>query len=331
MTFFLLVIIIPFSSSSSSLTNSSKVLRRNEESRACLLTRNTYLEETTEEIIVEDGDYSHSFFNSSKSISRLTMFHQLITFYKPLLTCPTKHHFSLTKKDMASTGEISDWYPADTQLIRAIFKITILVLLKIILKYYITVHFKSIFQTSNPALYHSINLFSKATTIAVAKLSIKWSLYPALRTAFKTFLIALFKALFKPLLSPLLKRCKLVLKQNPQSDAYYATIYLVTLFTNIASKTVIKTLVLKMLTLLFVSSELSHISLTWLMFRVAVIIVVKMIAKKGCKWLKTSNKVKQEIDPSPSSSAPVDKMLMFAIQKLVTKLVKIPVITILLA
>lgn len=212
------------------------------------------------------------------------------------------------------------WSSANVELFQAVAKITILVLLKIIIKYYIRGYLKA--HIDNKAIFELIELTSKALTIAIAKCAIKWALYPALRTAAKTFLIASLKSMVKPFSSPLIKGVK---------GASLSLIGTVTKFTlTLSVKVVIKTIALQMLMFVF-ENEATQLALHQLMFRVSLILMVKMSAKRVCKMGKNkSSPSKGTDDPSSDMSAPVDKIMMFAIQKLVTKLVKIPLIKILL-
>ena len=245
------------------------------------------------------------------------------------------------------------WSPANVELFQAVAKVTILVLLKLLIKYYVRGYFKA--AISSKALFELLDLTSKALTIAIAKCAIKWALYPALRTAAKTLLIASLRSLLKPITSPLIKGAKkqgAISEKQPQNGPPLASSSLKFALT-LGVKVVIKTTALEMLVLVF-ENEATQLPLHQLMARVTLILLVKMGAKRVCKLGKqrviqqkelSSNK---KCDTSSSSdeaaddvkgnnnssvldtSAPVDKMLMFAIQKLVTKLVKIPVIKMLL-
>lgn len=224
------------------------------------------------------------------------------------------------KKRMQFTSS-QQWSPANVELFQAVAKITILVLLKLIIKYYIRGYLKA--HIASKAFFELIELSSKALTIAIAKCAIKWALYPALRTASKTFLIASLKSIVKPFTSPLTK--------SPKGVSLDLSASCVRFVLNLSFKVLIKTIALEMLVVVF-ENEATQMPLHQLMARVTLILVVKMSAKRICKLgkQKTFPREKENDDLGDISAAPVDKMLMFAIKKLVTKLVKIPLIKMLL-
>ena len=217
---------------------------------------------------------------------------------------------------------IKIWSSANLELIQAITKVIILVILKIFIKYYVRSYIQ--FYIKNITINDIIDLLSKATTIAIAKIAIKRALYPALRTAMKTMLIAGLKTLIKSWMKKIKNQNKLDI------DSVLNKIIRFSL--TIQIKTIIKTIALHILWLVFEKNKNDQINnLPGLMFRVAVIITVKMAAKRTCKMAKKKkdkmNLEKLENNSNPSSP-PVDQILLFAIQKLVTKLIKIPLIKI---
>ncbi|XP_075679587.1 uncharacterized protein LOC142645924 isoform X1 [Dermatophagoides pteronyssinus] len=217
---------------------------------------------------------------------------------------------------------IKIWSSANLELIQAITKVIILVILKIFIKYYVRSYIQ--FYIKNITINDIIDLLSKATTIAIAKIAIKRALYPALRTAMKTMLIAGLKTLIKSWMKKIKNQNKLNI------DSVLDKIIRFSL--TIQIKTIIKTIALHILWLVFEKNKNDQINnLPGLMFRVAVIITVKMAAKRTCKMAKKKkdkmNLEKLENNSNPSSP-PVDQILLFAIQKLVTKLIKIPLIKI---
>lgn len=215
---------------------------------------------------------------------------------------------------------LRNWSTANIDLIQAITKVIILVILKIFIKYYIQSYIH--FYIQNESINELIDLLSKAMTIAIAKIAIKHSFYPALRTAMKTLLIAGLKTLIKPWM-------KKIKNKNEKIQTSVLLNKIIRFALTIQIKTIIKTIALHLLWLVFEKNDNQFNRLPGLMFRVAVIIMVKMAAKRTCKMAKkkknkTDNMDGQTLPPPP----PVDQVLLFAIQKLVTKLIKIPLIKI---
>ena len=223
----------------------------------------------------------------------------------------------ISRKNAKYTSQ--QWSPANVELFQAVAKITILVLLKLIIKYYIRGYLKA--NISSKAVFEMIELISKALTIAIAKCAIKWALYPALRTSSITFLSASLKSIVKPFTSPLIKGTKGASLTMMNSFLKFVL--------TLSLKVVIKTIALEMLVVVF-ENEATQMPLHQLMSRVTLILLVKMSAKRLCKLGKQKSIQTKDNDDPSDTSAPVDKMMMFAIQKLVTKLIKIPLIKILL-
>lgn len=202
------------------------------------------------------------------------------------------------------------------ELVQAILKVTILVVLKMFLKYFLLDRLKT---ARNPIVpYSVVNFASKAVTIALAKYALTGHLYSALRTASKTLLIVLLKSM----LYPLSRRLKL-----SQSDPIVPK-----WVTNVSLEICIKTLALKLLLLVFERDEATCcLSLPELMLRVALIIIAKKACKRYAldKIYKPNKKAKKSIDPMDLQPRPGDKLAMFAFQKLATKLVRIPVVKLL--
>ena len=212
------------------------------------------------------------------------------------------------------------WSPANVELFHALTKITILVFLKIIIKYCVRGYLKA--KLTNRTLFIIVDMISKSFTIAVAKIAIKWALYPALRTAAKTLLITSIRSLVKPFINPLIKGPKgMSLTRMESSIKFILKLFF---------KVIIKTVALEMLVVVF-ENEATQMPLHQLMLRVALILSVKMSAKRICKLNRTpKSKNKDGDDPTATATAPIDKIMQFAIEKLITKLVKIPLIKILL-
>lgn len=222
--------------------------------------------------------------------------------------CPVKRSFQLFDQS------IVHWSPANVQLIDAVLKVAILVLFKIILKYYVRGYLKSYIDSE--VLFELLDLTSKALTIAIAKFAIKWAVYAALRTAAKSLLISSMRSIAKPVTKFLRKRDKNNLNNIYQTILIFAVKFQL--------KVIIKTIAILLLSFVFANEQMS-ITLAQLMFRISLILGVKTGAKRFCKILKAKSKKKECTD-----SAPVDRVLLFALQKLVTKLIKIPLIKILL-
>lgn len=229
------------------------------------------------------------------------------------------------------------WSPANVELFQAVAKVTILVLLKLLIKYYIRGYLKA--RIASQTIFALLELASKALTIAIAKCAIKWALYPAFRTAAKTALIHSLRSFLKPITTPLIKGNKKGSSPDAATETNILRSSSFKFALSLAIKVVIKTTALEMLVFVF-ENEATQLPLHQLMARVTLILLVKMSAKRVCKMGKQrviQAKEKQEKLEKESkkltegeTSAPVDKMLMFAIQKLVTKLVKIPLIKMLL-
>lgn len=269
------------------------------------------------------------------------------------------------------------WSPANIELIKAIVKVFILVILKIIFKYYVRCWLQ--FYVQNSFVLQLFNLISKALTIATAKIAIKWALYPVLRTAMKTFLIASMKTLLKPYIKLKLKKktSKKFHSDSEDIDHHHhhrLTTTLIQTMISIKIKTIIKIIALQLLWFMFENDNPS-LTLSELISRITLIILVKKLAKKSCKQLarrernflivldsykhsdedirfwgddkkypnllesksNESNSIRTNTKSSSSSSSssssyatkPIDEILLYALIKLVTKLIKIPMIKIL--
>lgn len=233
-----------------------------------------------------------------------------------------------------SKHSIRTWSSANVELMQAITKVIILVFLNIFVKYYLQRYVNT--NISNSTICLIIKLLSKASTIMIAKIIIKCSLYPALRTALKTFLIAGLKTTLKPVTKRIKKDKN---KLSSKLDKLINTIV------SIKIKITIKIIALQTLCLVFDN----HVEQTFLglIFRVFAIITVKMAAKRLCKLAKKKNQCNLMVGDDNEkiivnndsnvndiqlvdNSKPVNQLLSFALQKLVTKLVKIPLIKILL-
>lgn len=228
-------------------------------------------------------------------------------------------------------NSIRIWSSANRELIQAITKVIILVILKIFIKYYVRSYLQLPYyiHQNHKSINELIDLLSKALTISIAKILIKRAIYPALRTAMKTLLIAGIKTLIKPWM----KKIKNQNKSNEvESSSSSSTVLnkIIRFSLTIQIKTIIKTIALHLLWLMFEKNNNNNQinDLPGLMFRVAVIILVKTVAKRICKMAK---KKKDKIDSNNQQTItqqqpPVDQILLFATQKLVTKLIKIPLI-----
>lgn len=255
----------------------------------------------------------------------------------PVNTTNSRTNYQYSKFNIyESNNSIRTWpSSSNNELIQAIVKVIILVFLNIFVKYYVQGFVKR--NISNSTICLIIKLLSKALTIMIAKIIIKCSLYPAIRTALKTLLIAGLKTTIKPVTKRIKKDKN---KLSSKLDKLINTIV------SIKIKLTIKIIALQTLWLVFDN----HVEQTFpgLIFRVFAIITVKMAAKRLCKLTKKKNQcnlmvfsddnenifINNECNVNDSqlvdNSKPVNQILSFALQKLVTKLVKIPLIKILL-
>lgn len=171
-------------------------------------------------------------------------------------------------------------------------------------------YFREKLHIKNEMLLLAFELSSKVVTIAIAKFVVKRTCYAMMRTGTKTLLIALLRSALQPVAKFFSRWSKANIHSLYRAIFHGLTFQL---------KLFIKTTALMLLALVFEDEDLD-LTTTQLLFRISMIIAVTMATKKA---------IKQMYQPK-SSSWMANKTTTFALHKLVTKLIKIPLIKLLL-
>jgi hypothetical protein len=203
-----------------------------------------------------------------------------------------------------------------TNLMKALFKVITFLLLKLVVKYSITSKLKFVVKESS---FVFITIFAKTLTIALCKAITRMAIFPVFRTAIKVFLILSLKAILKPVSGPVVKMLK-----NSVTEIQIIQ-YITKAISLLFIKIIIKTIVIKFLILAFQTSYISY-TLDAILIRVTIILTLKTIIKESMKPL-VKNKNNSKKIPKIKSTR---KIVIFIFRKVITKLLKLPLIKMLL-